>query len=134
MIVINGVLLGTLVLVMLLWGFNWLSVWAGVPLLVAAVLSEIFLASSGGDWWKASGARRFGILGMVVGVVVPTLFFHLTLYLGPSGADSSVAEGGQKFMVYPLFAFLGGALGFTLGGFYGMRGASNETPPSAPPS
>lgn len=71
---------------------------------------------------------------MVIGVVAPTLFFHLTLYFGPSGADSSVSEGGQTFMVYPLVAFLGGALGFTLGGFYGMCGGFKESPTPAPPS
>lgn len=128
MIVVNVLLLATFVGVALLWGFNWVTIWSAVPLLSAAVLSEIFLSSTKEGWVKASINQQFRIIGMVTGVILLTLYFHLSLYFGWIEAVS--IRAGQKLMLVPLYAFLGGIFGYTAGHILGnMMNPNEELPP-----
>ena len=133
MLVVNVILLTTFVVVVLLWGFNWVTIWSGVPLLSAAVLSEIFLSPTKGDWMQASINRKFRIIGMVAGVILLTLYFHLSLYYGWIEAVS--LRAGQKLMLVPLYAFLGGIFGYTAGHIFGnMMNPHEEIPQPDSPS
>ena len=52
MIVANIVLLATGAFVVIVQGYNWFAVWGIMPLLGSAVLSELTIASCGGEWAK----------------------------------------------------------------------------------
>ncbi len=121
MVIINLVLLGTLVIVVLLWGFNWVTIWAGVPLLAAAVLSEFVLSPGEGKWEKPSVVRRLAVFGMVCGVVSVTLYFQVGLYFGFGWSVTEGSRAGRNFMIFPLFSFLGGILGYVVGSRLGRR-------------
>lgn len=132
MIIVNAVLLATFVGVVLLWGFNWVTIWSAVPLLSAAVLSEIFLSSTKEGWGKATINQKFRIMGMVAGVILVTLYFHLSLYFG--WIESVSLRAGQKMMIVPLYVFAGGIFGYTSGHILGnMMNPNEELPPSETP-
>ncbi len=127
MLIINILLLTTFVGVVLLWGFNWVTIWSGVPLLSAAVLSEIFLSPTKGDWQKATINQKFRIMGMVGGVILLSLYFHLSLYFG--WIESVSLRAGQKMMMVPLYAFAGGIFGYAAGHILGnMKNPHEEVP------
>lgn len=132
----NLILLATLLLVVILGGFNWFAIWTGVPLLMAAVLVEFSLASSGGDWDRLPLPTRLGLVGMIAGVVVLTLYEHVTLFFGIGLDPDDKTSGPLGYMVAPLYAMLGGAAGYVGGYLYGRKRSpdsrGSEPPRSSP--
>ena len=47
------------------------------------------------------------------------LYFHLRWFFNLGGAGTDAATGGLVFMLFPLYAILGGAMGYALGYFFG---------------
>lgn len=130
MTTVNLILLATLLCVAILEGFNWFTIWAGVPLLMAAVLTEFSLASSGGEWTRMSIPRRLGLYGLIAGVVLMTLYMHVTLFFGVGVDDVEESAWRFGYVMAPLYAMAAGSGGFVLGYLYGRRVA----PPGSSPS
>lgn len=130
MTTINLILLATLLCVAILEGFNWFTIWAGLPLLMAAVLTEFSLASTGGDWVRMPIPKRLGLFGLIGGVVILTLYMHVTLFFGVGIDDVDEAAWRFRYIVAPLYAMVAGGAGFVLGYLYGRRVAP-ESPPSS---
>lgn len=120
MTTVNLILLATLLLVAILGGFNWFTIWAGLPLLMAAVLTEFSLASEDGNWTTMPIPRRLGLIGLIAGVVTFTLYMHVTLFFS-LGVEDEEGAGRFGYMLAPLYAILGGGGGFVLGYLYGRR-------------
>ncbi len=55
----------------------------------------------------------------MLSVVSVTLYFHLRWFFNLGGAGTDAATGGLVFMLFPLYAILGGAMGYALGYFFG---------------
>lgn len=130
MTTVNLILLATLLCVAILEGFNWFTIWAGVPLLMAAVLTEFSLASHGGDWTRMPIPRRVGLFGLIGGVVIVTLYLHLTLFFGVGIEDMEESAWRFRYIVAPLYAMMAGGVGFVLGYLYGRSVAPGPFPPS----
>lgn len=52
-------------------------------------------------------------------MVSVTLYFHLRGFFNLGDAGAETATGGLVFMLFPLYAILGGAMGYALGYFFG---------------
>lgn len=48
-----------------------------------------------------------------------TLYFHLRWFFHLGGTGTEAATGGLVFMLFPLYTFLDGAMGYALGYFFG---------------
>ncbi len=129
MTTVNLILLATLLCVAILEGFNWFTIWAGLPLLMAAVLTEFSLASNGGDWTRMPIPKRLGLFGLIGGVVAWTLYLHLTLFLGIGINETDESAWRFSYVLAPLYAMMAGGAGFVLGYLYGRRVAPE--PPHA---
>lgn len=132
MTTVNLILLATLLCVAILEGFNWFTIWAGVPLLMAAVLTEFSLASAG-DWTRIPIPKRLGLFGLIGGVVVLTLYMHVTLFFGVGIDDVEESAWRFRYIMAPLYAMAAGGAGFVLGYLYGRRVAPDSSPPSMDP-
>ncbi len=126
MVIINLVLLTTLLVVVLLQGFDLLAVWTAVPLLGAAVLAEITLSPVGGDWAKTTVPKRFAVVGLVLGVVVLTLYSHLTLFFGIGTEEMPERDIKVQYLLAPVYALVGGGAGYVIGHLVGSRMAPEE--------
>lgn len=121
MTTVNLILLATLLCVAILEGFNWFTIWAGLPLLMAAVLTEFSLAANDGDWTRMPIPKRLGLVGLIGGVVLLTLYMHLTLFFGIGIDDMDESAWRFSYIMAPLYAMMGGGAGFLLGYLYGRR-------------
>ena len=136
MAIINTVLVLTLIIVILLEGFHWIfTIWTSVPLLAAAALSELSLSPVGGEWKKAAPARRFAVLGMILGVVSLTLYFHLGFFLASRVEEAEQVTERITYLLAPFYALAGGGIGYALGSLLGRRadpdGAQTESSPDS---
>ncbi len=59
----------------------------------------------------------------MLSVVSLTLYFHLSWFFNLGDARAEAATGGLVFMLFPLYAILGGAMGYALGYFLGSLAA-----------
>lgn len=130
MTTVNLILLATLLIVAILEGFNWFTIWAALPLLMAAVLTEFSLASSGGDWTRMPIPKRLGLFGLIGGVVLLTLYMHVTLFFGVGIDDVDESAWRFSYVMAPLYAMAAGGGGFVLGYLYGRRVAPDSSPRS----
>jgi hypothetical protein len=121
MMTVNLILLATLAVVFLMDGMIISTVWASIPLLASAVLTEFTLSSSDGNWAKVVPTMRFGLIGLIVGVVALTLYSHVTLFFGLGNEGEGPRQSSIIYMVAPVYAFLGGGVGFVLGYLFGRR-------------
>ena len=122
MVVVNLILLATLLIVVILEGFNWFAIWTAIPLLAVAVFAEFSLSSTDGNWSRLAPTRRFGLMGLIGGVVALTLYSHLALFFGVGGeaADEPSARL-LRYMLASVYAIGGGGVGYGVGFFLGRR-------------
>lgn len=121
MVVVNLVLLATLLIVVILEGFNWFAIWTAIPMLAVAVFAEFSLSLVDGHWARLSPTRRFSLLGLIAGVVVLTLYAHLAMFFG---AGDGVVEPSARLLQYMLasvYAVCGGGVGYAVGYYLGWR-------------
>ncbi len=130
MTTVNLILLATLLCVAILEGFNWFTIWAGLPLLMAAVLTEFSLVSNGGDWTRMPIPKRLGLVGLIGGAVLLTLYMHVTLFFGIGIDDMDESAWRFRYIMAPLYAMVAGGAGYLLGYLYGRRVAPEPPHPA----
>jgi hypothetical protein len=135
MTIINLILLATLLIVVILEGFNWFAIWAGLPLIMTAVYSEFSLSSTDGDWARVPVPKRLAVMGLIVGVVTVTLYMHITLFFGIGIDETEEGKSPIGYMLSPLYAMMGGGAGYFLGYLSGRKydpGLHRTGPPAGP--
>ncbi len=69
----------------------------------------------------------------MLSVVSVTLYFHLSWFFNLGGAGAEAAIGGLIFMLFPLYAILGGAMRYALGYFLGSLAVREIDQTGSPP-
>ncbi len=69
----------------------------------------------------------------MLSVVSVALYFHLRWFFNLGGAGTDAATGGLVLMVFPLYAILGGAMGYALGYFFGSSAVREIDQTGSPP-
>ncbi len=69
----------------------------------------------------------------MLSVVSLTLYCHLRWFFNLGGAGTEAATGGLMFMLFPLYAILGGAMGYALGYFLGSLAVREIDQTGSPP-
>ncbi len=133
MIVINLVLLATALFVVIVEGFNWFAIWDITPLIATAVFVEFLLSSGGGDWAKTAQPTRLCAVGLVLGVVVVTVYVHVNWLFGLGDAPPASSNGGIKFLFGPVYAFVGGGVGYAFAYVLGRRVEQGPELEGSPP-
>lgn len=121
MVVVNLILLATLLIVVILEGFNWFAIWTAIPLLAVAVFAEFSLSSTDGNWSRLAPTRRFGLIGLIGGVVALTLYSHLALFFGVGSEADEPSARLLRYMMASVYAIVGGGVGYAVGFFFGRR-------------